>query len=332
MASLTPAGKASSFNAINSAATFDLTSQDRILTTLPMFHVGAMNIVTSPAVHVGASIMIHRRFDPAAALASIDAWKPTVFLSVPATALAIVSHPDWAKTDVSSLKCFCTGSSTVPEAVIRPWHERGIPVNQVYGATETGPCAITLRIEDGPRKMGSCGKPTIHTEARLVDDKGRDVARGAKGEIWLRGPGLLKEYWNDAKATADSFSDGWFHTGDIGHQDEEGFYYVDDRKKDMVISGGENIYPAELENVLADCAAIAESAVVGRPDAKWGEIPVACIVRKRDAALSAVDVLALFAGRLARYKHPRDVIFMDSLPRNAMGKVMKFELRKMVEK
>jgi len=320
------------FNAINSAATFDLNSRDRILTTLPMFHVGAMNIVTSPAVHFGASIMIHRRFDPGASLASIHAWKPTVFLSVPATALAIVSHPDWAKTDVSSLKCFCTGSSTVPEAVIRPWHERGIPVNQVYGATETGPCAITLRIEDGPRKVGSCGKATIHTEARLVDDKGKDVARGEKGEIWLRGPGLLREYWNDPKATAESFTGGWFHTGDIGHQDDEGFYYVDDRKKDMVISGGENIYPAELENVLADCAAIAESAVVGRPDEKWGEIPVACIVKKKDVVLTAADVMALFANRLARYKHPRDVLFMDSLPRNAMGKVMKFELRKIVEK
>ncbi|MBT5897551.1 MAG: AMP-binding protein, partial [Rhodospirillaceae bacterium] len=162
---------------------------------------------------------------------------------------------------------------------------------------------------------------------RIVDDNGELVASGQAGEIMLAGKNLFREYWRDDVGTAEAYSDGWFHTGDIGHQDEDGYYYVDERKKDVVISGGENIYPAELENVLADCADLAEAAVIGRPDERWGEIPVACVVRQADSEIGGAEILALFEGRLARFKHPRGVIFMDALPRNAMGKVEKFTLR-----
>ncbi|MEN8195141.1 MAG: AMP-binding protein, partial [Pseudomonadota bacterium] len=321
------------YNAVNAAAIFQMTSRDHILTVLPMFHVGGMNIQTTPAVHTGATVTIQQKFDPGDTLAAIARSRATLLLAVPAVSQAMLAHPDWAKTDVSSLRNVCVGSSAVPEAVIRPWLDRGIPVTQVYGMTESCPVAIALSIEDGPRMVGSTGKPVPHCEARIVDDKGRDAAAGEPGEIILRGPNIMKEYWQNPAATAECFEDGWFHTGDIGHMDEDGFYYIDDRKKDVVISGGENIYPAELENVLADCPDIDEFAVVGRPDKKWGEVPVACIVPKQGSAITEEDVMALFEGRLAGYKHPRGVVFMDGpLPRTSLGKVQKFELRERLRK
>jgi fatty-acyl-CoA synthase len=317
------------FNAINSGYVFELTPRDHVLTAIPMFHAGGMHIQTTPALHWGATITIHRRFEPGAVLAEIRASRPSLLLAVPAVSAALTAHPDFAKTDVSCLKCVCGGSSVIPEAVIKPWTDRGIPFNQVYGMTETGPTAIASSITDGLRKSTSAGKAVPYMEARLVDDAGRDVAAGARGEIWLRGPALLKEYWRNPEATADSFdADGWFKTGDVAHRDEEGFFYVDDRKKDMIISGGENIYPAELENVLADCAEIAEFAVVGRADARWGEIPVACVVLKAGCSMTREQVIGLFQNRLARYKHPRDVVFLaETLPRTSLGKVQKFALR-----
>ncbi len=317
------------FNAINSGYVFELTPQDHVLTAIPMFHAGGMHIQTTPAVHWGATITIHRRFEPAAVLAELRASRPTLLLSVPAALSAMIAHPDFARTDIACLKCICGGSSVVPEAVIRPWVERGVPFNQVYGMTETGPIAIASSIADGKRKSTSAGKAVPYMEARLVDDAGRDVQPGARGEIWLRGRTLLKEYWRNPAATQAAFdAEGWFKTGDVAHRDEEGFYFVDDRKTDMIISGGENIYPAELENVLADCPDIAEFAVIGRPDPKWVEVPVAIVVAKSGRRPTAEQILALFHDRLARYKHPRDVIFVEGpLPRTSLGKVQKYELR-----
>jgi fatty-acyl-CoA synthase len=295
-----------------------------------MFHAGGMHIQTTPAVHWGATITIHRRFERGAVLAEIRASRPTLLLAVPAVSAALIAHPDFAATDVSCLKCLCAGSSVVPEAAIKPWLDRGVSFNQVYGMTETGPTAIASSIADGTRKCTAAGKPVPYMEARLVDDAGRDAEAGARGEIWLRGPALFKEYWRNPEATREAFDPaGWFKTGDVAHRDEEGFFFVDDRKKDMIISGGENIYPAELENVLADCADIAEFAVIGRADARWGEIPVACVVLKAGRAMTKEQVIALFQQRLARFKHPRDVIFLDGpLPRTSLGKVQKFELRR----
>jgi fatty-acyl-CoA synthase len=315
------------WNAVNSIAAHDMTSADHVLTVLPMFHVGGLNIHTTPALHAGACVTLHRRFDPAQTLRAIAAERPTLFLAVPQVSLAMTAHHEWASTDVSSLRLVAAGSSTIPESVIRPWHERGVPVTQVYGLTESSPVAICLRREDAERKIGSCGKAAIHCRTRIVDDAGRDLPPGEKGEIWLRGRNLFREYWNEPEASADALANGWFRTGDIAHRDEEGFFYVDDRKKDVVISGGENIYPAELENVLADCTAILEAAVVGRADERWGEVPVAYVVPRSESGLTAERVMAIFDGRLARFKHPREVVFLEHLPRNVMGKVLKDELR-----
>jgi fatty-acyl-CoA synthase len=315
------------WNAVNSIAAHDMTSADHALTVLPMFHVGGLNIHTTPALHAGACVTLQRRFDPAQALRAIATERPTLFLAVPPVSLAMTAHPDWASTDVSSLRLVAAGSSTIPDSVIRPWHERGVPVTQVYGLTESAPVAICLRREDARRKAGSCGKAAVHCQARIVDEDGRDLPSEAKGEIWLRGPNLFREYWRDPDTTAAAFTDGWFRTGDIAHRDEEGFFYVDDRKKDVMISGGENIYPAELENLLAECTAILEAAVIGRADERWGEVPIACVVPRAGSGLTADGVMALFHGRLARFKHPHEVVFLERLPRNAMGKVLKEELR-----
>jgi fatty-acyl-CoA synthase len=315
------------YNALNAIAAQGITGRDHVLTVLPMFHVGGMNIQTTPAIHAGASVTIQARFDAAATLAAIAQRQPTLFLTVPAMAIALTAHPDWPGADLSSLRLVNTGSSAVPEAVLRAFLDRGVPTTQVYGMTESAPVAICLAIADVRSRMGSCGKPALHCRARIVDDSGRPVTLGSRGEIVLAGKNLFREYWRDEAGTAAAFAGGWFHTGDIGHQDDEGFFYVDERKKDVVISGGENIYPEELENILADCPDLAEAAVVGRPDPRWGEIPVACVVPQPGSSIQGADILALFEGRLARYKHPREVIFMAVLPRNAMGKVEKFTLR-----
>jgi fatty-acyl-CoA synthase len=208
----------------------------------------------------------------------------------------------------------------VPESLIRAFHERGVPVGQIYGSTETAPIAIVLLREDAMRKVGSAGKPALHCEVKLVGS-----------EICVRGPNVMRRYWNDAAATSQVLdAEGWFHTGDLARVDDDGYYWIVGRSKDVIISGGENIYPAELENVMADCPAIAESAVVGVADAKWGEAACAVVVRRPGAGIDEAAVLALFNDRLARYKHPRRIVFAESLPKNALGKVQKYELKKLL--
>ena len=316
------------WNIVNATLHQDLTSRDHVLTVLPLFHVGGLCIQTLPALHAGATVTLHSRFDAGAFLRDVAARKPTLTLLVPATLQAVHSHPDWERTDLSSLRQVHTGSSTIPDSLFAPFHARGIPVGQVYGATETGPVSICLRAEDAMRKVGSAGKPAVHAEIRLVDAAGEDIKAAEVGEILVRAPNVMQGYWKDPDNPA--FRDGWFHTGDLARIDEEGYYWVVGRTKDMIVSGGENVYPAELENVLSDCPAVAEAAVVGVPDAQWGETVVAVIVRKPGAALDEAAVRALFEGRLARFKHPRRVVFAETLPKSALGKVQKAELQKLI--
>ncbi|MGH8705522.1 MAG: class I adenylate-forming enzyme family protein [Burkholderiales bacterium] len=318
------------WNAFNSIHAHDLAQSDHVLNALPMFHVGGLNNQTLPALLAGATVTLHRRFDPGLWLADVAKRRPTLSILVPATMQAIISHKDWPGADLSSLKMINSGSMVVPDSLIRAFHARGVPVGQIYGCTETAPIATVLLKEDALRKVGSAGKPAPHCEVKLVDKRGRATAPGQSGEILVRGPNVMRRYWNNATATAAAFEEGWFKTGDLGRVDDEGYYWIMGRSKDVIISGGENIYPAELENVLADCPAIVESAVIGIEDPKWGEAACACVVVKPDSDLSESAVLALFKDRLARYKHPRRIVFLDSLPRNALGKVQKFELKRLI--
>jgi fatty-acyl-CoA synthase len=305
------------WNALNSFHAHEMTESDQVLTALPMFHVGGLNIQSLPALFAGATLMLHKRFEPAAWLEAVATAKPTLSLLVPAAMRAVVEHPAWKATDLSSLRLLNTGSMVVPEALIRAFHARGVPVGQIYGATETAPIAVALRGEDALRKPGSAGKPAPHCEVKLVD-----------GEVWVRGPAVMRGYWNDAGGLTP---DGWFRSGDLARIDDEGFWWIVGRSKDVIISGGENIHPAEIENVLADYPAIAEAAVVGVADPRWGEAACAAVVLKPGSVLIEPEVMKLFEERLARYKHPRRIVPLASLPKNALGKVQKGELRRLLD-
>jgi fatty-acyl-CoA synthase len=314
------------FNAVNSTHMHEMSSQDRILTNLPMFHVGGINILTFPALHIGATIIMHAAFDVEATLKALEKEAITLAVLVPAQIAAMIAHPAWESTDFSSLRVIDTGSTFVPDKLIHALQGRGVAVGNIYGCTETAPIATSLTRHD-TRKVGSVGKAALHCDIRLVDEDGNDVPAGTSGEILVRGPSVMQGYWNKPELTAEVLKDGWFHTADMAHTDEEGFIYIDDRKKDMIISGGENIYPAELENILAECPDLVEAAVVGREHEKWGEVPVVFAVAKASNTIAKSGILELFEDRLAHYKHPKDVIFLEALPRNAMGKILKHELR-----
>jgi fatty-acyl-CoA synthase len=250
-------------------------------------------------------------------------------VQVPATLTALLTHPDWAHTDLSCLRACATGSTDVPLPLIEALHARGLPVIQIYGATETGPVAIYQRIEHAYDHAGSIGRAGLHTDIRLVDEAGNDVANGTPGEILVRGAHVALGYWDSATEQAVPFPGGYFASGDIAVRDAEGFYWFKDRRKHVIISGGENIYPAELERVLAASHLLREAAVAGRPDPHWGEVPVVVAVR-HSPETGREDVLGLFAGQVARYKQPKDVVFVEALPRNAMGKVEVQRLRELV--
>ncbi|MDT3677745.1 MAG: long-chain fatty acid--CoA ligase [Burkholderiaceae bacterium] len=314
-------------NAANSVAMHEMTADDRILTTLPLFHVGGLNNQTTPALRIGATVVLHPRFDVEPTFDAIERERITLTVLVPAQLDPMMAHPRWVSADLSSLRMITTGSTIVPEKLIRDVHERGIPMAQVYGATETCPIAAYQRREDALR-VGSAGRAAKACELRIVDDYARDVEPGASGEILVRGPNVMRGYWNDRTATDAALIDGWFHTGDVGHLDADGFLWVDGRKKDMIISGSENIYPAEIENVLIESPDIEEASVVGRPDPRWGEIVVAVVVRRPGSTIDADGVLALLENRIARFKHPKDVVFVDALPKTALGKVRKEEVRR----
>jgi fatty-acyl-CoA synthase len=318
------------WNALNSAHMHDLTSADRVLTTLPLFHVGGLNILTLPAFHVGASVTLHEMFDPLAAFDAIERERITLTVLVPAQLTAMMDHPRWRQADLSSLRMITTGSTIVSESFIRRVNDRGLRLVQVYGSTETCPIATYVRAENADRKAGAAGLPALHCEVRIVNAENKDVPVGQDGEIIVRGPNVSRRYWKAPAATAQAFRSGWYYSNDIGHFDEEGYLYVVSRKTDMIISGGENIYPAELENILLECSTILEACIVGRPDERWGEALVAIVVLQPGACMTEADVLALFDNRIARYKHPREIRFTDALPRTALGKVMRTEVLRTV--
>jgi fatty-acyl-CoA synthase len=272
-------------------------------------------------------VTLHAKFDPAATLETLERARITLTVLVPAQLTAMMELPRWKDADLSSLRVITTGSTIVSDAFVRKASERGVPVIQVYGSTETCPIAAYVRTADALRKAGSAGVPALHCEVKVVGDDEAELPAGRDGEILVRGPSVAAGYWNAPEESARTFVDGWYRSGDLGHFDADGHLYVVARKKDMIISGGENIYPAEVENVLLDCPAIQEACVVGRPETRWGEAVVAAVELKPGFGMSEADVLALFQGRIARYKHPREVRFLERLPRSALGKVQKEAVR-----
>lgn len=301
-----------------------------LLTVLPLFHTGGLNCYTNPVLHAGGTVVIMRAFDPGTALGLIGdrAQGINVFFGVPAIYQFMAQHPAFATTDLSRLIVGGVGGAPMPVPLLKVWEERGVALQQGYGMTETSPAVLVLDREDAARKAGSAGKPVLHTEVRIVRPDGSKAEVGELGELWVKGPNVTPGYWNRPEANKTSFTDGWLHTGDATRIDEEGFYYIVDRWKDMYISGGENVYPAEVENVLHQLPAIAEAAVIGVADAQWGEVGLAIVALKPGQTLSEAELFAHCAANLARFKCPRQVRFVEALPRNATGKIHKPTLRR----
>ncbi|WP_409187863.1 class I adenylate-forming enzyme family protein [Bradyrhizobium sp. RDM4] len=317
------------WNGVMSQHMHNMTSDDRVLTVLPFFHVGGLNIQTTPALHLGATVTIHARFTPETALAAIERERPTLTVMVPAIIQAVTEHPAWATADLSSLKAVTTGSTIVPPHLIDRFVARDVPVLQVYGSTETCPIAVYTRLGGDLSRVGSTGLAGLCCEAKVVDQAGAEVPPDTPGEIALRGPNVFFEYWGNADATRDAQQDGWYRTGDIGLCDADGYFWVRDRKKNMIISGGENVYPAEVERVLLEHPDVSECAVIGRPDPRWDEVPIAYVIRRSGCRLEADELKAHLQAQLARYKVPRDIIFVADLPRTALGKVQHFLLKRL---
>jgi len=317
-------------NAVMSHHMHGLTAADHVLSVLPFFHVGGLNIQTTPALQAGATVTLHARFAAEAVLRAIEADRPSLTVLVPATLRALMAAPGWEDADLSSLRAITTGSEPVHPALVEAVTARLLPLLQVYGATESAPIAIYTRLGDDPPRGLSTGLPGLLCEARIADEAGRDLPHGTAGEVQLRGRNLFLGYWRDEAATREAMQDGWYRTGDIGTRDADGAFTVHDRKRNMIISGGENIYPAEVERALLEHPAIAEAAVLGVPDPTWQEVPVAILVLRAGATLDDAAVRAHAAARLARFKVPRRVVFAETLPRTALGKVRHFALRGLV--
>jgi fatty-acyl-CoA synthase len=317
-------------NALHSVEMHDMRADDVVLSTLPLFHVGGLNNQTTPALFAGATVVLHPKFEVDTTFDAIAHDAVTLTVLVPAQLMAMFASPRWASADLSRLRMIATGSTVVPEHVTRGVHARGIPLVPIYGATETCPIAASLKAEDAFRKAGSTGRVARHCALRIVDEVDADVAPGARGEVLVRGPNVMSGYWRQPEASAAALAGGWFHSGDLGCLDADGYLWIDGRVKDLIISGGENIAPAEIENVLLECDDLAEVSVVGETDPRWGENVVAVVAPRPGREISAERVLALLDGRIARYKHPKRVVFVDALPKTALGKVRKEDVRRLV--
>jgi fatty-acyl-CoA synthase len=300
---------------------------DVVLSVLPQFHCGGWNVQPLLAWWKGARVVLEPAFDAARTLRLIGERRITTMMGVPANYLFMANDPGFAAADLSSLRRAVVGGAPMPKALLEVWHERGVEIVQGYGLTEAAPNVLCLPPEDAARKRGSAGKPYPHVDVALRDPETGELLEGpAEGELLVRGPNVFAGYWRDPEATAAVFADGWLLTGDVAARDEEGYYRIVGRLKDMVISGGENVYPAEIENVLHEHEAVAEAAVVGVPDERWGEACLAFVVPADGRDATADELLDFLRGRLAKFKVPREVRFVERLPRNALDKVAKTEL------
>ena len=311
---------------ITFVASTDLRDEDRYLAALPLFHVGSLIPVTLN-IYWGVTSIIMREFDPVRAWDLIQEEKVTCSLLVPAMLNFMSQVPDIRSYDYSNLRWIQSGASPLPVNLIKKYAEWDIEVHQIYGLTECCGPACVISAENALNKIGSTGRPFFHTEGKVVDEEGNDCSPGEQGEVWLKGKHIMLEYWNRPEATAETITeDGWLRTGDVAAIDDEGFIYIQDRIKDMIISGGENVYPAEIENVILALPGVTEVAVIGQPSEKWGESPFAIVV-KNEEEVSEADILNHCDGKLARFKLPKGAAFIDVIPRNANGKVLKRELR-----
>ncbi|MER6122454.1 o-succinylbenzoate--CoA ligase [Streptomyces sp. NPDC001795] len=315
------------WNAVNVLVDHDLIADERALVSAPLFHTAGLNMLTLPVLLKGGTCVLVEAFDPNATFDLIERHRITFMFGVPTMFDQVARHPRWAGADLSSLRILTCGGSPVPTPLIAAYQERGLTFLQGYGMTEAAPGTLFLDAEHAVSKAGSAGVPHFFSDVRVVRPDLTPVDIGETGEVVVSGPHVMPGYWGLPEETAAVFADGWFRSGDAARIDEDGYVHIVDRIKDMIISGGENIYPAEVEDQLLAHPDIVEVAVIGVPDDKWGEVPRAVVVPREGATLDPDEVIASLAGRLAKYKIPKSVVIADELPRTASGKLLKARVR-----
>ena len=319
------------FGAIHSLLGYGVDRSYKSLVVAPLFHIGALAASVTPIVYAGGSLMISSFYNASETLKTICREKINYMFAVPVMYQMIADAPEWPDADLSHVHFFISGGAPIPLPVIRKYQEeKGVGFVQGYALTETGRLT-SLDLEDSIRKAGSVGKEVFHVNLRIVDDHGRDIHSTDPGEILVQGPNVFSGYWNKEAATRAVFRDGWFCTGDMGRRDEDGFVYIVGRKVEMIISSGENIYPAEVERALQSVPGVKEAAVVGMPDPKRGEVVGAFVILKPGCIVSEADILNTLAGKIAHYKIPKSIFFVEEFPRNQSGKVLKRILKKRLE-
>lgn len=318
------------WNALNNKIALDITSSDNCLVLLPLFHIGGIGLFAFPTLLSGGTITVPKRFTPKQTLEIIDEFKISLLMGVPTIFDALRKHQDFNHTELLSLRVLCSGGAPCPKELLSFYHEKGLPLYQGFGMTEASPTIFMLPKEDIKRKVGSIGKPVLFCEIGIVCDDHSPVTIGEIGELIIKGKNVIREYWGLPEQTAQSFHNGWFYTGDLARQDDEGFVYIVGRKKDMIISGGENIYPLEVEQVINELEHVNEVAVVGTFDEKWGEIPIAFVSLNENLIISEIEIQSHCMSNLAKYKIPKKIVFVDEIPKNATGKFDKKQLQSLV--
>lgn len=315
------------WNGYNTVACWGLRDDDVSPIFTPLYHAGGLGAFLLPILVAGGTIVLHRDFDTGEIWRSIEAERCTVVLGVPTIWKLLAEAPEFAAADLSRVRWFISGGAPLPVYLVETYRRRGIVLRQGYGLTEVGVNCFAMSSEDALRKAGSIGKPLMFTEARVVDGDNRPLPPGEVGELVFRGPHVSAGYWRNPEATAASRDgEGWFHTGDLARADEEGFFFIAGRSKDMFISGGVNVYPAEVEGELLQHPAVQDAAVIGVAHETWGEVGVAFVVRRPDTSVGGEELVAFLQDRVARYKIPKEIVFTEELPRTPYGKVLKGEL------
>lgn len=315
------------WNSINTAMALILNTESRTVNCMPPYHTGGWNVLLTPFLHHGAYTCQMKKFDPAAVLKLLQEEKATIFMAVPTMLKMIADEPVFEQASFPDLLYIIVGGEPMPIPLIEKWHEKHVPIRQGYGLTEVGPNITSLHHDDVVRKKGSIGRPNFYVQIRVVDEKGNDLPSNKPGELLLQGPMVTPGYWKNEKAMRENIEDGWFHTGDMVRLDEEEYLYVVDRIKNMYKSGGENVYPAEVERVLQQHPSVSEVCVIGVPHEKWGETGKAFIVQNPGYEPNAEELLEFCHGKLSRFKQPKHFEFLKELPKNTAGKINKMELR-----
>ena len=314
------------FNALNADIFYNLTSKDIMIVSRPMFHSGGLLVEAAPVLYKGGTLILKKRFRSHEILEVIQKYRVTLLEMAATVYQFILQECDLTQYDLSSIRCYFTGGERVPKAMLQEYYRKGIAISQIFGQTEASTITF-LSPDDAILKIGSVGLPVFHGEVRIVDKTGKDASPGEVGEIIIKGPTLMSGYWNRPDLTAETIRDGWLYTGDLARMDEEGYIYIVDREKDMYVSGGENVYPAEIEKVLHTHPKIFDAGIVGVPDEKWGEVGKAFVVLKPGETMGNGEVFEFLKGKVAKYKIPKYVEYIEELPKTASGKIQKFLLK-----